>query len=66
MLLWGGLADKVVPNGTVWYGLNVMERFNFLTSNILSKEFLLNYHIGEEILIALTAISRHISAMRIS
>ncbi len=64
MLLWGGLTDKVVPNGTVWYDLNVMERLYSLSNNILSKEFLLNYHIGEEILIALICLLIAVRAFR--
>jgi len=64
MLLWGGMTDKVVPNGTTWYGLNVMERFYFLTNNILSEEFLLNYHIGEEIFIALICLLIAVRAFR--
>ncbi|MEN8232618.1 MAG: hypothetical protein ABFR35_08045, partial [Thermodesulfobacteriota bacterium] len=58
------MTDKVVPNGTVWYDLNIMERFYSLTNNILSKEFLLKYHIGEEILIALICLLIAVRAFR--
>jgi signal transduction histidine kinase len=44
--------------------LNVMERLYSLSNNILSKEFLLNYHIGEEILIGLICLLIAVRAFR--
>ena len=63
-LFGGGQADKVVPNGTTWYGLNVMERLYSLSNNFLSKEFLLNYHNGEELFIGLICMLIAIRAFR--
>jgi len=54
----------VVPNGTVWYGLNKMERLYSLANNILSKDFLLNYHIGEEFLIGFICLLIAVRAFR--
>jgi signal transduction histidine kinase len=62
----GGFTDKVVPNGTTWYDLNRMERLYTFSNNFLSKEFLLNYHIGEEILIALICLLIAVRAFRTS
>jgi len=58
------LREGVVPNGTVWYGLNKMERLYSLANNILSKDFLLNYHIGEEFLIGFICLLIAVRAFR--
>ena len=58
------MREGVVPNGTVWYGLNKMERLYSLANNILSKDFLLNYHIGEEFLIGFICLLIAVRAFR--
>jgi signal transduction histidine kinase len=60
----GSLNDRVVPNGTVWYDQNKMKGLYSATTNIMSKEFLLNYHIGEEILIGLICLLIAVRAFR--
>jgi signal transduction histidine kinase len=64
LVIEGGLADKVVPNGTTWYSLKEMEKLYSLSNNILPRDFLLNYHIGEEILIGLICLLIAVRAFR--
>ena len=47
-----GLVEWIVPNGTTYINKREMEEIYSVT-NILSKEFLLKYHNGEEILIGI-------------
>ena len=50
--------------GQLLKNTNKMEGLDSVTNNILSKEFLLNYHIGEEILIGLICLLIAVRAFR--